>query len=159
MNKLTKFIALILAASSLSAYADPVKAEDDAYAMAIKQTALGYQFLPSKSGLAGGGSTVRLLIPVTKGIDYVFLVGKDALAQDIDMYVYDETQGLILDDRRSDPRAGTKFRASYSGTVEIYIHMARANGLASWALIVGSRGGGQRVSPVDGADSSAPKAN
>jgi len=37
-------------------------------------------------------------------------------------------------------RAGVKFRASYTGTVGTFVHMARAQGLAAYALLVGRRG-------------------
>src|SRR5207253_3608792 len=36
--------------------------------------------------------------------------------------------------------SGVKFRASYTGTVEAFIHIAAARGLASYAVLVGRRG-------------------
>jgi hypothetical protein len=33
-----------------------------------------------------------------------------------------------------------KFRASYTGTVEAFVHIAAARGLASYAVLVGRRG-------------------
>jgi hypothetical protein len=137
-----------LAAFSLTLYigvtqiqADPAKAEDEAYKMAGRYHQLGYAMAPQNiQGLGGSGYTVKCTIQVTKGIDYVFLVGGDLAALDIDLYVYDEVGNLILDDRRKDPRAGVKFRSSYSGTTEVYVHMARANGLAAYSVLVGRRG-------------------
>src|SRR4051812_32333325 len=111
----------VLAAAQLSLRADPAKAEDDCYNMAVHYTARGFAMSPTNSsGLGGAGFTVRLLIPVSKGVDYVILVGRDAAARDLDLYVYDEVGSLILDDRRSTSRAGVKFRSSYSGTVQAY---------------------------------------
>ena len=46
------------------------------------------------------GYTVKVMIPITKGLDYVILIGRDEFARDIDLYVYDEDGPLILDDRR-----------------------------------------------------------
>jgi hypothetical protein len=82
------------------------------------------------------------MIPVTKGLDYVILVGRDAFAADVDLYVYDEVGQLILDDRRATSRAGVKFRSSYSGTVEAVVHLAKVHGygLAAYAILVGRRG-------------------
>ena len=95
--------------------ADPAKAEDDCYNMAVYYTQRGFAMSPTNtSGLGGAGFTVRLLIPVSKGVDYVILVGRDAAARDLDLYVYDEVGTLILDDRRTVSRAGVKFRSSYS---------------------------------------------
>lgn len=131
------FAALFPAGSK----ADPAKAEDEAYKMAVRYTQLGFAMSPTNhTGIGGSGYTVRFLIPVSKGLDYVFLVGGDLAARDIDIYVYDEVGSLILDDRRPDPRAGVKFRSSYNGTTQVYLHMARANGLAAYSVLVGRRG-------------------
>ncbi len=147
MKKL--FLAAVAAVSSLTALpmakADPAQAEDDAYSMAVYYTQRGYAMSPTNhTGVGGSGYTVRFLIPVSKGLDYVFLVGKDAFAIDIDAYVYDEVGNLILDDRRPPSRgggrAGVKFRSSYNGTVQVYVHMARADGMGAYAVLVGRRG-------------------
>jgi len=145
------FAGVLLALSASSVYAQsPAKAEDDAYRMAIKQSQRGYTMYPATSGIAQSGERVRFLLPVTKGVDYVFLIGVDNFVADVDVYVFDEDKGLILSDRRSDRRAGVRFRASYTGTVEIYVHMVRANGLGSWAVLVGTRGGAgqERINPT-----------
>src|SRR5437868_187363 len=106
-------VGALLVGLQLPAKADPAKAEDDCYNMAVYYTQRGFAMSPTNSsGLGGAGYTVRLLIPVTKGIDYVILVGRDAAARDLDLYVYDEVGTLILDDRRSTSRAGVKFRSS-----------------------------------------------
>ena len=122
-------------------HADPAKAEDDCYSMAVHYTARGFAMSPTNtSGVATAGFIVKVMIPITKGLDYVILVGRDKFAKDVDLYVYDEDGQLILDDRRTDTRAGVKFRASYTGTCEAFVHMARAHGLAAYALLVGRRG-------------------
>jgi len=122
-------------------HADPAKAEDDCYSMAVHYTQRGFAMSPTNtSGVATAGFVVKVMIPITKGLDYVILVGRDKFAKDVDLYVYDEDGQLILDDRRTDTRAGVKFRASYTGTCEAFVHMARAQGLAAYALLVGRRG-------------------
>jgi hypothetical protein len=142
--KLKYALAFVLGVASLAApasFADPAKAEDDAYHMAVHYTSIGFYMSPTNtSGIAGSGYTVKVMIPVTKGLDYVILIGRDAFAKDIDLYVYDEVGQLILDDRRPSSRAGVKFRSSYTGTVQAIVHMARAQGLASYAVLVGRRG-------------------
>ena len=77
---------------------------------------------------------------MNKGLDYVFLVGTDLAARDVDIYVYDDVGGLILDDRRPGRLAGVQFRSSYNGTTKVYMHMASSIGLASWYVLVGRRG-------------------
>jgi hypothetical protein len=131
--KLKYLLTFLVGAACLVApasFADPAKAEDDAYHMAVHYTAIGFYMSPTNtSGIAGSGFTVKVMIPVSKGLDYVILIGRDAFARDIDLYVYDEVGQLILDDRRSSSRAGVKFRSSYNGTVQ-----------ASYAVLVGRRG-------------------
>jgi hypothetical protein len=136
----------------------PAKAEEDAYRMAITQVQRGYTMYPATSGLAQTTERIRFLLPIEKGTDYVFLVGVDDNVRDVDLYVFDEDGGQILTDRRSDRRAGTRFRASYTGTAEVYVHMVRANGLASWAVLVGTRGGAgtPRINPTGDDKSGAP---
>jgi hypothetical protein len=131
----------LLIASTTVLKADPREAEDVAYRMATTYVAKGFSMAPTDhSGVLGGGQAIRFLIPVTKGLDYVFLAGADQSAQDVDVYVYDEVGNLILDDRRSTRLAGVQFRASYNGTAMVYLNMARANGLASYYVLVGRRG-------------------
>src|SRR4051812_17162686 len=130
--------------------ADPAKAEDNAYQMAVRYTATGFYMSPTNtSGIAGAGYTVKVMIPVSKGLDYVILIGRDQFARDIDLYVYDEVGQLILDDRRATSRAGVKFRSSYTGTVQAIVHMAAARGLASYAVLVGRRGVERSASTVE----------
>lgn len=101
----------------------PTIATDDAYSMAVYYTARGYNVLPSIEGMDGAGAKIEFLIPVSKGIDYVFLAGRDKFVQDLDIFVLDENNGLILEDRRGNAaggsRAGVKFRSAYSGTVKV----------------------------------------
>jgi hypothetical protein len=83
---------------------------------------------------------IRFIVPVSKGLDYVFLAGIDQAVQDIDIYVYDEVGSLILDDRRPARRAGVKFRSAYNGTVQVYLHLRSAAGLGAYSVLVGRRG-------------------
>ena len=142
-------------------HADPAKAEDACYNMAVRYTQRGFAMSPTNtSGVGTAGFVVKVMIPVTKGLDYLIIVGGDTYAVDLDLYVYDEDGQLILDDRRPPRRAvreriregrrggvepggdesGVKFRASYTGTVEAFVHIAAARGLASYAVLVGRRG-------------------
>ncbi|MGA7391502.1 MAG: hypothetical protein WBV90_03555 [Terrimicrobiaceae bacterium] len=158
-NKMTRIsCALCLVAVGLlgidSGFADPAEAEDTAYRMARKYVEKAFAMAPTDhSGVCGGGTAIEFLIPVNKGLDYVFLVGTDLAARDVDIYVYDDVGGLILDDRRPGRLAGVQFRSSYNGTTKVYMHMASSIGLASWYVLVGRRGSikpeaGGRVDPT-----------
>jgi len=131
--------ALILPAGR--AFADPASAEDDAYQMAVKYTQRGYAMAPTNtSGVGAGGTLIRFIVPVSRGLDYVFLAGIDDFVRDIDIYVYDEVGNLILDDRRPTRRAGVQFRSAYNGTVQVYLHLRQTNGMGAYSVLVGRRG-------------------
>jgi hypothetical protein len=136
--------SLVLCCSS-STFADPAKAEDECYNMAVRYTQRGFAMSPTNtSGVGTAGYVVKVMIEVTKGLDYVVLIGGDKFAKDLDLYIYDEVGQLILDDRRAERaahgRAGVKFRAEYTGSVEAFVHIAAAQGMASYAILVGRRG-------------------
>ena len=143
-NHFSKFLALASAAFAAGlapVSADPAEAEDIAYQMAKTYTDKSFNMTPTDQwGLAGSGYTTQFLLPVNRGVDYVFLTGTDSMAKDVDIYVYDEVGGLILDDRRRNRNAGVQFRSSYNGSVRVLLHMANAEGVASWSVLVGRRG-------------------
>jgi hypothetical protein len=83
MKTLTRYftVGALLLASTAALKADPREAEDVAYRMATSYVAKGFSMAPTdNSGVLGGGQALRFLIPVTKGLDYVFLCGADGLA-------------------------------------------------------------------------------
>jgi len=134
--------ALGIAAAAIgTALADPSSAEEDAYSMSVYYTQRGYAMAPTNTnGVGAAGTMIRFIVPVSKGLDYVFLAGIDLAVQDIDIYVYDEVGSLILDDRRPSRRAGVKFRSAYNGTVQVYLHIRSAAGLGAYSVLVGRRG-------------------
>jgi len=139
-------IAAVLLASTSTAYCDPAEAEEDAYSMSVYYTQRGFAMAPTNtSGVGPSGTMIRFIVPVSKGLDYVFLAGIDQAVQDIDLYVYDEVGNLILDDRRPARRAGVRFRSAYNGTVQVYLHMRAAIGLGSYSVLVGRRGAAREV--------------
>ena len=133
--------SVLASAACHTVLADPAEAEDTAYRMAKKYMDKGFAMAPTDhSGVAGSGSAIEFLIPVNKGLDYTFLVGTDKAARDVDIYVYDDVGGLILDDRRPGRLAGVQFRSPYNGTAKVYMVMANAIGLSGWYVLVGRRG-------------------
>jgi hypothetical protein len=159
------FIASLMAAGCFAsvAQASPAGAENDAYEMAVRQTQAGFTIYPGASGSLQAGEKVRLLMPVTTGVTYTFLIGVDERVSDVDLYVNDEQGNEILVDDRRDRRAGTKFLATYTGTAEVFVLMnstrinratGKFHGIASWALLVGTRGGAtqERRPPVGPGD-------
>lgn len=147
MNKMPrarKTVALVATLAALAirpAFADPAEAEDVAYRMAKTYIDRSFVIAPTDNfGLVGEGGVIQFFVPVNRGLDYVFLAGTDAMARDVDIYVYDEVGNLVLDDRRGQKNAGVQFRSSYNGTAIVYLHMAGAQGIASWCVLVGRRG-------------------
>ena len=124
-------------------WASPELAEDRAYTVAAKFRDRGFYIQPITSGLLGRGQTYRVIIPVTRGLDYLIIGAGDEAATDVDIYIYSDLGTLIRDDRRSLSDSLVQFRAQYTGEVYAYIFMARTDpslGLPSWAAFVGRRG-------------------
>ena len=158
--KVATCIVLATAASRPLLYADPAEAEDTAYRMAKKYVDKGFAMAPTDhSGVAGSGSAIEFLIPVNKGLDYTFLVGTDKAAINVNLYVYDDVGGLILDDRRRGRLAGVQFRSPYNGTAKVYMVMENAVGLAGWYVLVGRRGTPRPDSSVPGPAGAPSSAN
>lgn len=170
--KLAKLKTCLLLASlgttGLS-YAGPADAENDAYEMAVRQSEAGFTIYPGASGSLQQYEKIPLTMPITAGVTYTFLVGVDDRVSDVDLYVIDEFGNDILKDDRRDRRAGTKFVASYTGTAKVYILMnatrvnretGKFHGLASWSLLVGTRGGPsqERRPPVESTQDGNEKA-
>jgi hypothetical protein len=150
MKQIVAMASACLLAGASSAWAGgPALAEDDAYKMAVYQTAHGFTIYPASSGMAKAGDVVTFLLPVTKGIRYQFLLGIDEYIGDADIYVLDENMGEVVTDRRGLRRAAVGFTAAYSGTVDVKLHFPRVNGMGGWAMLVGTRGGAQRIDPID----------
>ena len=153
--KTSKLLLLLIAAACFglvrpTAQADPAGAEDNAYRLAVKFVQRGFAMAPTNnSGVGGSGFTVRFLVPVSKGVDYIFLCGMDAMVQRSGIYVYDEVGNLILDDRRGGRNSGVQFRSSYNGTVQVYVNISRADGLGAYAVLVGRRGEERRTDTTE----------
>ncbi len=143
--------AALFVGSGPAAHADPAGAEDNAYRLAVKFVQRGFAMAPTNnSGVGGTGYTVRFLVPVSKGVDYIFLCGMDSMVQRSGIYVYDEVGNLILDDRRGGKNSGVQFRSSYNGTVQVYVNIARANGLGAYSVLVGRRGEEKHTENTEG---------
>jgi hypothetical protein len=142
----TLFIAAVAALSSVQvASATPYNAEDDAWQMTPYHP--GYSFRPIRSGNATVGQVILFEVQVSKGVDYVFLAGRDSDIQDLDIVVYDEVGTLLSDDRRTYSRAAVRFRPNYTGIANVYVIIKRAKYLGSYAVIAGVRGEEGRPSP------------
>ena len=143
----TLALALGLALTALPAFGQQQtggipEARNNAYVMASRFANQGFFIQPAKSDICGQGATLKFMFSVNTGVDYMFVLAGDRRVQDIDVYVYSETgQQLVADTRANVGRfAGVQWTSDFNGTVQVYVHVARANGLASWSALVGRRG-------------------
>jgi hypothetical protein len=144
-NKLTTLFAAAALLIPTVANATPYNAEDDAWQMTPYHP--GYSFRPIRSGNATAGQVILFEVQVSKGVDYVFLAGRDSDIADLDLVVYDEVGTLLSDDRRTLSRAAVRFRPNYTGIANVYVVVKRAKYLGSYAVIAGVRGEEGRPSP------------
>ncbi len=134
---------IILAAFVLTppaALADIRDARDRSYLIALSSKRRGYNVSPTGiSGHLFAGEYYNVRVTVKKGVDYAILVGGDYEAKDIDLYVFDEEGNEWKHDNRPEKDAGVEATASYNGYLDVYIHMRRASGLASFSVLAGRR--------------------
>lgn len=108
--------------------------------LAVRYRAKGYAVGPTgDAGSMAPGQSVRFQVPVTRGLDYVFLVVTDRPGADFDISVRDDEGGLIMDDRRPDRFAGVQFRSGYSGTATVIVSLGSREGAADWVFLAGRR--------------------
>ena len=143
MKKLVSLItllALCMTLTPLSLRADIQDARDRSYIIALSSKRRGFNVSPTGiSGHLFAGEYYNVRVTVKKGVDYAILVGGDINAKDIDLYIFDEEGNTWQNDTRSLQDAAVEETASYSGYLDVYIHMRKASGLASFSVLAGRR--------------------
>jgi hypothetical protein len=143
MKKLASLITLLALLCTLSPAplrADIQDARDRSYIIALSSKRRGFNVSPTGiSGHLFAGEYYNVRVTVKKGVDYAILVGGDINARDIDLYIFDEEGNTWQNDTRSLRDAAVEETASYSGYLDVYIHMRKANGLASFSVLAGRR--------------------
>ena len=140
-NSIRVVTTLIVLATANTVFADVRVARDRSYEIAQSSRKRGYFMTPTGiQGHIGQGEYYQVNLEVKKGLDYCILVGGDANAKDVDLYVFDELDNVWKHDERDDKDAGVEHSANYTGILKVYVHMKRANGLASFSVLAGRRG-------------------
>lgn len=138
---LAVILVLILAiGGGVPLQADISDARDKSYIIALSSKRRGYAVADVDiNGHLFQGEYYNFQIDVVKGVDYAFLVGGDINARDIDLYIFDEEGNEWQHDRTNRIDAGVEKRASYTGRLDVYIHMNLSDKLASFSVLVGYR--------------------
>lgn len=136
----TSVIALI--APHLAKAQDAGQAEDRAYQMAAKYSAMAYYITPSKEGHAGYGTTLEFTVNVSEGLDYIFIIAGDRYCNDVNMWIESEVgTTLVKDTRKMDNGlAGVRWRSDYNGSATVIVHFVSVSSLCDWAALMGRRG-------------------
>lgn len=118
------------------------EASDKAFQMAAKYSAMGYYVAPSKEGWTGFGVTLEFTVPVSAGVDYIFILGGDKYLLDPDVWIESEYGNTIVKDTRKydNGMCGVRWRSDYNGTANVVVHIARATSRCAWAAVMGRRG-------------------
>lgn len=153
-----KFKTLLLTLASVSTLTfntakaqSTAEAADKAYTMAAKYSAMGYYITPSKEGFAGFATTLEFTLPVSAGLDYVFILAGDRYALDTDVWIESEYGNTIVKDTRKvdNGLCGVRWRSDYNGTATVVVHFARVTNRCGWAAVIGRRGTSTNVVPND----------
>lgn len=129
------------------------EAADRAFEMAAKYSARGYYVTPSKEGKAGFATTLEFTLPVSAGLDYVFILAGDKYCLDVDVWIESEVGNTIVKDTRKvdNGLCGVAWRSDYNGTATVVVHFARVSSRTGWAALVGRRGTPMNAVPMDAA--------
>ena len=145
LNPLPVLLAagLLLAAAATPACADVANAAEKAYQMGMKYSAMGYYLAPTHEGFGGFGITYEFDLPVSRGLDYVFIAAGDYNCEALEIWIEAEQTG-------KHPRPGYAphpqrpgrgaLASDYNGTVNVVVHFARVLSRCGWCGIVGRRG-------------------
>lgn len=113
---------------------DLSQAREMAYRIAEKLRGRGFTLFPGENG--DNSKTVQTFeFPVTKGVDYAFLVASDIAATisdkasrgfrfNIDLYIEDEFGTQIVADQRDEVDAFVQFTSQYNGTAKAKLVIA-----------------------------------
>ena len=148
-NKITTLVAggtLFFAGLTAASAQSTAEASDRAFEMGMKYAAQGFYLAPSHEGKAGFATTMEFLVPVQRGLDYVFILAGDKFCLDVDVWVEDGGQGgsgntIVRDSRKVDNGlCGVRWRSQFNGSVLVVVHFARVTSRCGWAALVGRRG-------------------
>src|SRR5262245_58123834 len=93
-------LVVVVSLGAERAFAGADEASDKAYQMAAKYSAIGYYVTPSTEGWSGYGVTIEFAIPVSAGLDYIFILGGDKYLLDPDVWIESEFGNTIVKDTR-----------------------------------------------------------
>jgi hypothetical protein len=138
-------IAAILVAFNLIPnflYADPASAEVDGFRIGRSMEGSLYSLQLLDSGFSMSGTLITVKFNVTSGVRYCLVAGRDAGISDIDMYVYNSEQGVLLAEDRdaAQSRAAVKWRSQYTGEATALVHIKRTSSIkpGSYSVLLGS---------------------
>jgi hypothetical protein len=164
MNRRTGFLsflaALLLWAGQQSGAQIP-EAADKAFTMAAKYSAMSYYMTPNKEGWAGYGVTLEFVIPVSVGLDYIFILAGDSNCLDPDVWIETEQGNVLVKDTRrvENGLCGVRWRSDYSGTVNCVVHFHKVKTRCAWAALVGRRGTPTNAVPNEPSSASSTLSN
>jgi len=108
---------------------------------------LGYIVSTVEEGRSSSGDTVKFVMPVQRGFDYILIVIGDRSDQMI--WIESEIGSTIIKDTRANQNgfAGVAWTSNYTGTVDVVIQFEGFSGPASWTALAGRRGRGAPADP------------
>jgi hypothetical protein len=146
---------LVTVASTPTSHADLSAAREVAYRIAAKLRVRGFQLFPGDNG-DNSKEVQTFEFPVTKGVDYAFLVASDVAttSQDvksrafnfnIDLYIEDEFGTQIVADQRPETDAFVQFTSQFNGTAKAKLVLSsdttsRGKGYRRFFFLMGQRG-------------------
>jgi hypothetical protein len=121
---------------------DDAALEDIVYRQAEEFLKLGFAFSPTETSsfVLTDGYVEKVMIPVTKDMQYVIVALGSRTIGRLRAYVYDEDGGLLFSDLKDTGNSAVySFRATYSGTVEAFLEASDVRAPSAMLALVGRR--------------------
>ena len=133
----------ILLAAAARGRADAVDPGDRAFRLASRFSEIGYYVTPFQDCRGELDKQCELTVPVSSGLEYVFVVAGSHNCADFDVWVEaEETGNAFASDShyRHAGLGGVRWRAEHDGEVNLVVHFAKISGRCGWNAILGRRG-------------------
>jgi hypothetical protein len=134
--------AIWLLALSTRGRAESVDPEERAFRLASRFTDMGYYVTPFRDSLGALDPKCELTVPVSSGLEYVFVVAGNHNCVDLDVWVEAEETGntFAADSHyRHTGLGGVRWRAEHDGEVQLVVHFAKFSSRCGWNAILGRR--------------------
>lgn len=138
-TKLTVALALLVAGGALwtgASHAGESDAQACLDALVTNASAEGYRLRNTDSELLQPSESHGYSVVLTQGREYLIFACGDAATRDLDIYLFDENDELVYQDRGRDAQPIVTVTPEWTGTYLVAVKLYEADSAAAFAMAV-----------------------